>query len=69
MKGHAECVKFVKSFDLPLLMLGGGGYTVKSVSRTWAYETGLAAGVELGKGESALRIISMIGSRYSGYLH
>lgn len=28
-------------------MLGGGGYTVKSVSRTWAYETGLAAGQEL----------------------
>ncbi|ORX39058.1 hypothetical protein BD324DRAFT_618380 [Kockovaella imperatae] len=48
MRGHAECVKFVKSFNLPLLLLGGGGYTVKSVSRTWAYETGLAAGVELG---------------------
>jgi histone deacetylase 1/2 len=47
MRGHAECVKFVKSFNLPLLLLGGGGYTVKSVSRTWAYETGLAAGVEL----------------------
>jgi histone deacetylase 1/2 len=27
MKGHAECVKFVKSFGLPLLLLGGGGYT------------------------------------------
>jgi histone deacetylase 1/2 len=44
MRGHAACVDFVKSFNLPLLMLGGGGYTVKSVSRTWAYETGLAAG-------------------------
>ncbi|OCF72602.1 histone deacetylase RPD3 [Kwoniella mangroviensis CBS 8886] len=49
MKGHAACVQFVKSFHLPLLLLGGGGYTVKSVSRTWAYETGLAAGVELQK--------------------
>jgi histone deacetylase 1/2 len=47
MRGHAACVNFVKSFKLPLLLLGGGGYTVKSVSRTWAYETGLAAGVEL----------------------
>ena len=47
MRGHAACVQFVKSFNLPLLLLGGGGYTVKSVSRTWAYETGLAAGVEL----------------------
>lgn len=50
MKGHAACVQFVKSFNLPLLLLGGGGYTVKSVSRTWAYETGLAAGMELGRG-------------------
>ncbi|KAK8843374.1 histone deacetylase RPD3 [Kwoniella newhampshirensis] len=49
MRGHAACVQFVKSFNLPLLLLGGGGYTVKSVSRTWAYETGLAAGVELGR--------------------
>lgn len=48
MRGHAACVQYIKSFNLPLLMLGGGGYTVKSVSRTWAYETGLAAGVELG---------------------
>jgi histone deacetylase 1/2 len=47
MRGHAACVQYVKSFNLPLLLLGGGGYTVKSVSRTWAYETGLAAGVEL----------------------
>jgi hypothetical protein len=26
LKGHAECVKFVKSFGLPTLVLGGGGY-------------------------------------------
>jgi histone deacetylase 1/2 len=48
MRGHANCVSFVKSFNLPLLLLGGGGYTIRNVSRTWAYETGLAAGVELG---------------------
>ncbi|KAI9636688.1 uncharacterized protein MKK02DRAFT_33823 [Dioszegia hungarica] len=47
MRGHAACVSFIRSFNLPLLMLGGGGYTVKSVARTWAYETGIAAGVEL----------------------
>ncbi|KAF7306643.1 Histone deacetylase [Mycena indigotica] len=46
--GHANCVKFVKSFNRPLLLLGGGGYTMRNVSRAWAYETGLAAGVELG---------------------
>ncbi|KAG9011005.1 histone deacetylase [Tulasnella sp. JGI-2019a] len=48
MRGHANCVRFVKSFGLPLLILGGGGYTMRNVSRAWAYETGIAAGVELG---------------------
>jgi len=48
MRGHANCVKFVKSLGKPLLLLGGGGYTMRNVSRAWAYETGLAAGVELG---------------------
>ena len=48
--GHANCVKFVKSFNKPLLLLGGGGYTMRNVSRAWAFETGLAAGVELGPG-------------------
>jgi histone deacetylase 1/2 len=41
-------VEYVKKFNLPLLMLGGGGYTIKAVSRAWAYETGLAAGQRLG---------------------
>ncbi|KNZ47946.1 histone deacetylase 1/2 [Puccinia sorghi] len=45
--GHANCVRFIKSLGLPLLLLGGGGYTIRNVSRTWAYETGLAAGQEL----------------------
>lgn len=52
MRGHANCVQFVKSFGLPLLILGGGGYTIRNVSRTWAFETGLAAGQELGAGGS-----------------
>ena len=51
IQGHANCVKFVKSFNKPLLLLGGGGYTMRNVSRAWAYETGLATGVELGPGK------------------
>jgi len=39
LKGHADCVEFVKSFNLPMLVLGGGGYTVRNVARCWAYET------------------------------
>ncbi|TMW57113.1 hypothetical protein Poli38472_003038 [Pythium oligandrum] len=38
-RGHGECVRFVKSFGLPTLVLGGGGYTIRNVSRAWAYET------------------------------
>uniref|UniRef100_A0A2K5ZI19 Histone deacetylase 1 n=1 Tax=Mandrillus leucophaeus TaxID=9568 RepID=A0A2K5ZI19_MANLE len=32
IKGHAKCVEFVKSFNLPMLMLGGGGYTIRNVT-------------------------------------
>mmetsp|Transcript_109747 Transcript_109747/g.319144 ORF Transcript_109747/g.319144 Transcript_109747/m.319144 type:complete len:496 (+) Transcript_109747:532-2019(+) len=39
LKGHAECVKFVKSFNIPTLVLGGGGYTIRNVARCWTYET------------------------------
>ncbi|KAF2494301.1 histone deacetylase RpdA [Lophium mytilinum] len=48
MKGHANCVKYVKSFNLPVLVLGGGGYTMRNVARTWAYETGQLVGQEMG---------------------
>jgi histone deacetylase 1/2 len=39
IRGHGECVKFVKSFGIPTLVVGGGGYTVRNVARCWAYET------------------------------
>jgi histone deacetylase 1/2 len=48
MRGHANCVNFIKSFDLPTLMPGGGGYTMRNVARTWAYETGILAGEVIG---------------------
>ncbi|RDW76032.1 histone deacetylase RpdA protein [Coleophoma crateriformis] len=47
MKGHANCVAFVKSFGMPTLVLGGGGYTMRNVARTWAYETGVLVGQEM----------------------
>ncbi|MCJ1348426.1 histone deacetylase [Peltigera leucophlebia] len=50
MQGHANCVNFVKSFNLPVLVLGGGGYTMRNVARTWAYETGLLVGQPMGPG-------------------
>lgn len=39
--GHGECVAYVKSFNIPLLVLGGGGYTLRNVARCWTYETSL----------------------------
>lgn len=40
-RGHSRCVEYVKRFNIPLLVLGGGGYTIRNVSRVWAYETAL----------------------------
>lgn len=47
MKGHGECVRFVKSLKKPLLVLGGGGYTIRNVTRCWAYETAILCEKEI----------------------
>lgn len=47
MKGHANCVSFVKSFNLPTMILGGGGYSMRNVARTWAYETSVLVDQQL----------------------
>jgi len=39
LEGHAQCVEYMKSFNVPMLVLGGGGYTVRNVARCWTYET------------------------------
>ena len=41
IKGHGACVKFVKSLGRPMLVVGGGGYTLRNVPRCWAYEISL----------------------------
>lgn len=43
-----ECVKFVKELNVPLLVLGGGGYTVRNVARCWTYETSLLVDEDIG---------------------
>jgi len=47
LKGHGKCVEFMKKFNLPLLLLGGGGYTIRNVARCWTYETAVALGTEI----------------------
>ena len=50
-------------------MLGGGGYTMRNVSRCWAYETGLAAGVQLGAGTYLRTMPKAPGSRFHRHTH
>ncbi|KRX59302.1 Histone deacetylase 1, partial [Trichinella britovi] len=45
--GHGNCVEYVRSLNIPLMLVGGGGYTIKNVARCWTYETALAIGAEL----------------------
>ncbi|KAI3413806.1 putative histone deacetylase 1-A [Globodera pallida] len=47
LKGHGKCVEYLKKFNLPLLMLGGGGYTIRNVARCWTYETSVALDAEI----------------------
>ncbi|XP_020520768.1 histone deacetylase 6 isoform X2 [Amborella trichopoda] len=46
VRGHADCLRFLRSFNVPLMVLGGGGYTIRNVARCWCYETAVAVGVE-----------------------
>jgi len=47
LKGHGKCVEFMKGFNLPLLLVGGGGYTIRNVARAWTYETAIALNQEI----------------------
>ncbi|KAL0246075.1 hypothetical protein GEMRC1_007291 [Eukaryota sp. GEM-RC1] len=47
LAGHGECVRFMQTFNVPMVVLGGGGYTVRNVARCWAYETGVLQGQPL----------------------
>uniref|UniRef100_A0A158Q894 Histone deacetylase n=1 Tax=Elaeophora elaphi TaxID=1147741 RepID=A0A158Q894_9BILA len=42
--GHGECVDFVRSLGIPMLAVGGGGYTLRNVARCWTYETAILVG-------------------------
>ena len=48
--GHAFPVEFMKTFNVPLMILGGGGYTIRNVCRAWTYETSVCVDTELAEG-------------------
>jgi histone deacetylase 1/2 len=47
LDGHASAIDFLARFRIPMLVLGGGGYTMRNVARCWAYETGKLLGLDL----------------------
>jgi histone deacetylase 1/2 len=47
VRGHGDCVDYVRSFNVPMVVIGGGGYTIRNVSRCWTYETAVCVGREL----------------------
>ncbi|MCG8586348.1 MAG: hypothetical protein MI757_16695 [Pirellulales bacterium] len=47
MEGHSNCIEFLAKYNVPMLVLGGGGYTLRNVSRCWTYETGRLMNVDL----------------------
>ena len=47
IEGHGRCLEHAKKFNIPMLVLGGGGYTIKNVARCWAYETAVCLGKEI----------------------
>ena len=49
--GHGRCVEFMKKYNLPLLLLGGGGYTIRNVARCWTYETSIALNSDIANGK------------------
>ena len=63
--GHADCLKFVKGFGLPMLVLGGGGYKISNVARCWAYETGTVLGAPTRRAPTLLVVAVVIRSASS----
>ncbi|AWP19621.1 putative histone deacetylase 2-like [Scophthalmus maximus] len=43
----AKCVEYIEAFKFPLLMLGGGGYTIRNAARCWTYETAVALDTDI----------------------
>jgi histone deacetylase 1/2 len=45
-KGHSDCVRLIRDLGLPLVVLGGGGYSKSSVAKCWAIETAILCDAE-----------------------
>ena len=56
LRGHGSCVALCKSFGVPLLLLGGGGYTVKNVARVLGVRDFARAGSDAGQRAALLQL-------------
>ena len=45
--GHSEAVRHMLGYNLPTLVLGGGGYTIRNVARCWTAETAVVLGEQI----------------------
>jgi len=59
MKGHGEAVEFMKAFNVPMLVTGGGGYTKHNVAR-WVGGWGLSVAASLAAAAAGERFSSLI---------
>ncbi|KAJ4880857.1 Histone deacetylase 7 [Raphanus sativus] len=46
-KGPGTCLSYIRSFNVPLMLLGGPGHNLGNVARCWCYETAVAVGKEI----------------------
>ncbi|OHT11437.1 putative histone deacetylase 1-A [Tritrichomonas foetus] len=69
LKGHGDCVEFIKKFGIPLLVTGGGGYTVRNVARCWAYETAILLNEDIPDELPFNDYLSYFGPDYRLHLH
>eukprot|EP00923_Selenidium_pygospionis_P004078 GHVN01006473.1.p1 GENE.GHVN01006473.1~~GHVN01006473.1.p1 ORF type:complete len:306 (-),score=43.07 GHVN01006473.1:299-1216(-) len=45
LEGHSYASKYFRHFGIPVLVVGGGGYTISNVAKCWTYESAAMCGV------------------------
>ena len=46
-------------YNIPVMLLGGGGYTIRNVARCWTYETAIACNTELDNSKFVTYIVKI----------